>query len=125
MLYDTVKKPGSAPSSISGTGSLDDFARLKVYGSTGEWRRCYVELYKTGTGYNNTEFSMSAYNGDSSNAWMKMAAFKVTQGSATWSISPTSVMETHFSSAGVALATSYGPSIVRVVGVREPVLAVG
>lgn len=119
ILYDTVNasvRPGTAPTSIKGSGNLAEFAYLEVYGSTGEWKRCYCKVPRVGyAGYDSMYFTLMAFNGSNTNAYIKMTDFQITHGSTSWSMVPLAYNEM---STGGNVLTAIGPSIVRVVGVR-------
>lgn len=125
LLYNRTSQPDTAPVSISGTGNLNEFARLKVYGCTGEWRRSYCEVFKNADGtYHNARFTLSAYNGYSYDAYVKMTDFRVDVANASaWSMVPQSYNEISAHQSSTFTNTFIGSSIVRVVGVREPWLA--
>ena len=119
MLYDTVNasvRPGTSPVTIKGSGNLAEFAYLEVYGSTGEWKRCYCKVPRVGNaGYDSMYFTLMAFNGSGTNAYVKMADFEITHDSTSWSIVPLAYNEM---STGGNVLEAIGPSIVRVVGVR-------
>lgn len=118
-LYDRVNasvRPGTAPVTIKGSGNLAEFAYLEVYGSTGEWKRCYCKVPRVGSaGYDSMYFTLMAFNGANMNAYIKMTDFEITHDSTNWSIVPLSYNEM---STGGNVLESIGPSILRVVGVR-------
>ena len=118
-LYDTVNasvRPGTAPATIKGRGNLAEFAYLEVHGSTGEWKRCYCKVPRVGNaGYDSMYFTLMAFNGSGTNAYIKMTDFEITHDSTNWSIVPLAYNEM---STGGNVLTAIGPSIVRVVGVR-------
>lgn len=119
MLYDTVNasvRPGTSPTTIKGSGNLAEFAYLEVYGSTGEWKRCYCKVPRVGNaGYDSMYFTLMAFNGSGTNACIKMTDFQITQGSTSWSIAPLAYNEM---STGGKVLEAIGPSILRVVGIR-------
>lgn len=125
LLYNRTSQPGTAPVSVSGTGNLNEFSRLKVYGCTGEWKRCYCEVFiNKGSTYHHTYFTLSAFNGSGNDAYVKMTDFRINVTSASaWSMEPLAYNELSAHSSSTYTNTSIGPSIVRVVGVREPWLA--
>ena len=118
-LYDTVNasvRPGTAPVTIKGRENLAEFAYLEVYGSTGEWKRCYCKVPRVGNaGYDSMYFTLMAFNGSGANAYIKMTDFEIMHDSTSWSIVPLAYNEM---STGGNVLTGIGPSIVRVVGVR-------
>ena len=119
MLYDTVNasvRPGTSPVTIKGRGNLAEFAYLEVYSSTGEWKRCYCKVPRVGNaGYDSMFFTLMAFNGSGTNAYIKMTDFEITHDSTSWSIVPLAYNEM---STGGNVLEAIGPSIVRVVGVR-------
>lgn len=118
-LYDRVNasvRPGTAPVTIKGSGNLAEFAYLEVYGSTGEWKRCYCKVPRVGSaGYDSMYFTLMAFNGSGTNAYIKMTDFEITHDSTSWSIVPLAYNEM---STGGKVLEAIGPSILRVVGVR-------
>lgn len=109
-------RPGTAPATIKGRGNLAEFAYLEVHGSTGEWKRCYCKVPRVGNaGYDSMYFTLMAFNGSGTNAYIKMTDFEITHDSTSWSIVPLAYNEM---STGGNVLTAIGPSIVRVVGVR-------
>lgn len=121
MLYDSTALPGTAPNTVSGTGDLSQFSRLKVFGCTGEWRRCYCEVCKPmNNGYAGESFTLAAMNGSSGNAFLKMTDYIITTTSSGWKIAPQSWYEYAGTSSSTKVNSGIGPSIVRVIGVRVP-----
>ena len=118
-LYDRVNasvRPGTAPVTIKGSGNLAEFAYLEVYGSTGEWKRCYCKVPRVGNaGYDSMYFTLMAFNGSGTNVCIKMTDFEITHDSTSWSIVPLAYNEM---STGGKVLEAIGPSILRVVGVR-------
>ena len=125
LLYSSKSQPGTSPVTVSGTGDLNRFPRLKIYGSSGEWRRGYCEVYRPeNNGYNALNFTLTAFNGSGENAWVKMTDFQITIVSdSSWKIAPSACNEFAGNASKAWVNTSIGLSITRVVGVREPRLA--
>lgn len=108
--------PGRAPVPIKGSGNLAEFAYLEVYGSTGEWKRCYCKVPRVGSaGYDTMYFTLMAFNGSGTNAYIKMTDFEITHDSSSWTISPVAYNEM---STGGNVLEAIGPSIRKVVGIR-------
>lgn len=117
-LFRRTSQPSTSPVSVSGTGDLDDYESLMVWGSTSEWRRCYTRVWHQST-FHNVYFTLVAFNGSGSNAYLKCTDFKISLNGDKWTIGPNAYNEFAGTSSKTIVNTAIGPSIVRIVGVRR------
>ena len=74
--------PQTYPISVTVPYNVDDFNRLAIYGITGEYKRCYVELVKSNRlTFNSEYFTLMAYNSnygdDNPSLYLKCSDFKI------------------------------------------------
>lgn len=118
-LYSSGARPGNCPATVSGNVSIRQFSRIEVMGATYEWTRCHCEVpgvsFGDGTwGYDTMMFSLTAFNGGKSKAYLKSSRFEIADDGGSWSIAPLEYNE--LSTNGTL--DGIGPSIVRVIGWR-------